>query len=107
MALQNLLVSEMYYPPGLLAEKQAGNVSLLLHINAAGGVASLEAEEGAREEFVSEARRLLEYILWEPALLDGIAAPGNTRIEIEFRPKKYKRIQKQRIMTLTAASYAV
>jgi protein TonB len=96
MAVQHLIENEMIFPPQLLAKKQAGQVSLHINVDAEGKVKAFEVGEGADEAFVREALRLLEYVLWEPALYDGKAVAGIAFFELEFKPGKFRRILKQR-----------
>ena len=95
-AFEYLLENEMYYPPGLLAEKEEGKVKLLFSLDEEGAVLARNVLEGAKEAFITEASRLSQYVIWEPAFREGKAVAGEAILEISFKSGKYKRIRKQR-----------
>jgi len=94
--IEYLFKSQIVYPPQEFERKKAQEVFVVVKVNWQGKIDTLFTNLEKNNPFGTEAKRLVELIIWEK---DKIRKDKNLeaqQVKITFDPKKYKRIEKRR-----------
>jgi TonB family protein len=88
--------SQVVYPEALLKKKTAADVAIYFVVAADGSVKNIEFRQEYKEEFKTEAKRLLRYFLFTPATIGSVAVASQSFLVFKFDPDTYKKFTKTR-----------
>ncbi|MES2513178.1 MAG: energy transducer TonB [Bacteroidota bacterium] len=88
--------SQVMYPDVLLKKKEAADVAIYFVVSADGSVKNIEFKQAYKEEFKTEAKRLLRYFLFTPATIGSVAVASQSFLVFKFDPENYKKFTKTR-----------
>jgi TonB family protein len=88
--------SQVIYPEALLKKKAAADVAIYFVVTADGTVKNIEFKQEYKDEFKTEAKRLLRYFLFKPATIGSVAVSSQSFLVFKFDPDNYKKITKNR-----------
>ncbi|MES2762057.1 MAG: energy transducer TonB [Bacteroidota bacterium] len=88
--------SQVLYPEALLKKKVAEDVAIYFVVAADGSVKSIEFKKEYKEEFKTEAKRLLRFFQFKPATIGNIGVASQSFLVFKFNPETYKKFTKAR-----------
>jgi TonB family protein len=88
--------SQVIYPEALLKKKAAADVAIYFVVTADGTVKNIEFKQEYKDEFKTEAKRLLRYFLFKPATIGSVAVSSQSFLVFKFDPDNYKKFTKSR-----------
>ncbi len=94
--MKEFIKQEILYPENALENKIEGTVQLMISLDARGMTENISIYGSVDPELDREAIRIMQKILWEPALSMGSPVPDHVYQEIEFQIRKYERICRER-----------
>lgn len=100
-AMGNKMLKEFFlihqvYPEKALLDKTEGSVEIKFATDIDGKVIKKEIISSVSPEIDTEALRLFNLIIWQPAVKYGLKTNGVNTISIEFKIKKYNKAVKRR-----------
>lgn len=94
--LKEFILTHQVYPEKALLNKTEGVVEIKFATDLDGKVTKKEIISSVSPEIDSEALRLFDLIIWQPAVKYGLKTDGVNTTSIEFKVKKYKKAVKRR-----------
>lgn len=91
-----VLQSQLIYPESLLKKNINSDVVLYFDVLKNGKVCNIEFKEIYLPEFKEEAKRLLRYIIFQPAMIGNVKVDSKIFLVFKFNTNTYKKYCKQR-----------
>lgn len=92
--------SQVIYPEALLKQKIAQDVAIYFTVTATGEVRDVAFRQTYEAAFQAEARRLLRYVVFEPAKIGAKPVESTSFLVFSFDPDKYRKFTKMRGFTV-------
>ena len=91
-----VLQSQLIYPESLLKKNINADVVIYFEVLKDGKVCEIQFKEDYENEFKQEAKRLLRYIIFQPASIGNVHVDSKTFLVFKFNTNTYKKYCKQR-----------
>lgn len=88
--------SQVMYPEVLLKKNINQDVAIYFTISADGSVKNIEFKNEYKDEFKTEAKRLLRYFQFSPATIGNVNVASQSFLVFKFNTDSYKKFIKQR-----------
>lgn len=88
--------SQVIYPENLLKKNISQDVAIYFTVSADGSVKDIEFKQEYKDEFKSEAKRLLRYFVFTPATIGNVNVASQSFLVFKFSPDTYKKYSKAR-----------
>lgn len=88
--------SQVIYPENLLKKNVSEDVAIYFTVSSDGSVKDIEFKKDYKEEFKSEAKRLLRYFMFTPATIGNVNVASQSFLVFKFSPETYKKYTKAR-----------
>ena len=88
--------SQLLYPNHLLKKNINANVTLYFDVLKDGKISNIEVKDDYPIELIEEAKRLIKYIIFQPATLGNSKVDSKTFLVFKFNTNTYKKYCKQR-----------
>jgi len=88
--------SQVIYPENLLKKNVSEDVAIYFTVSADGLVKDIEFKQEYKEEFKTEAKRLLRYFIFTPASIGNVNVASQSFLVFKFSPEAYKKYTKTR-----------
>jgi TonB family protein len=88
--------SQVIYPENLLKKNVSEDVAIYFTVSADGSVKDIEFKQEYKEEFKTEAKRLLRYFMFTPATIGNVNVASQSFLVFKFNPETYKKYTKAR-----------
>lgn len=92
--------SQVIYPENLLKKNFSQDVAIYFTVSADGSVKDVEFKQDYKEEFKTEAKRLLRYFMFSPASISNVNVASKSFLVFKFSPEAYKKYTKARGFTI-------
>jgi TonB family protein len=93
---QFVFQSQLLYPEILLKKNINANVILYFDVLKDGKISNIEVKDDYPIELIEEAKRLIKFILFQPASIGNIKVDSKTFLVFNFNANNYKKYCKQR-----------
>ncbi len=91
-----VIQSQVIYPENLLKKNVSEDVAIYFTVSADGLVKDIEFKQEYKEEFKTEAKRLLRYFMFAPASIGNVNVASQSFLVFKFSPETYKKYTKAR-----------
>ena len=91
-----VIQSQMIYPANLLKKGIKADVSFEFVVSADGTIKNIEFKENYKSEFQDEVKRLMRYVIYQPAMMGNAPVASKTSLTIKFDPSVYRKYTKAR-----------
>lgn len=91
-----VIQSQVIYPENLLKKNVSEDVAIYFTVSADGLVKDIEFKQEYKEEFKTEAKRLLRYFIFTPASIGNVNVASQSFLVFKFSPEAYKKYTKTR-----------
>jgi TonB family protein len=91
-----VIQSQVIYPENLLKKNVSEDVAIYFTVSADGLVKDIEFKQEYKEEFKTEAKRLLRYFIFTPASIGNVNVASQSFLVFKFSPETYKKYTKTR-----------
>lgn len=88
--------SQVIYPENLLKKNVSEDVAIYFTVSADGSVKDIEFKQDYKEEFKTEAKRLLRYFMFTSATIGNVNVASQSFLVFKFNPETYKKYTKAR-----------
>ena len=92
--------SQVIYPENLLKKNVGQDVAIYFTVSSDGSVKDIEFKQEYFEEFKIEAKRLLRFFSFKPALIGSVNVASQSFLVFKFSPETYKKYVKSRGFTI-------
>lgn len=92
--------SQVIYPENLLKKNISQDVAIYFTVSSDGSIKDIEFKQEYKEEFKTEAKRLLHYFMFTPATIGNVNVTSQTFLVFKFSPETYKKYTKARGFTI-------
>lgn len=99
---EHVFHTQLIYPESLLASKTSTDVTVYFTVALDGSINNVMFKQSFAPEFEKEARRLLKFYVFEPAVKDGGKIISQSWLTFKFNAEAYKKICKNRGFTTPA-----
>ncbi len=88
--------SQVIYPANLLKKNISADVAVYFTVTSDGSVKDIEFKQEYKEEFKTEAKRLLRYFIFNPATIGNKKVASQSFLVFKFSPETYRKYTKAR-----------
>ena len=88
--------SQLLYPENLFKKSINSNITLYFDVSKDGKISNIESKDNYHNEFVEEAKRLMKYVIFQPASIGNINVDSKSFLVFNFNINAYKKYCKQR-----------
>jgi TonB family protein len=94
--IEYVFQSQVIYPENLLKKNISEDVAIYFTVSSDGTVKDIEFKQEYKEEFKTEAKRLLRYFMFTPATIGNVNVASQSFLLFKFSPETYKKYTKAR-----------